>query len=230
MQMIPRSVNNESRWMVRWSRWWWWRWGRGRERGETMWRGGKGKLLTGKLLCECWRMIFHLRRREPWLCLRQDGTEAFNAEIKMLFFFFGAFFFWIFQSIYIYKTICKVDAVGRPPSAPNDEEQHQETTKQEMFALEFKQKCVWTLMKTWTCPCSVCPADDKTSGQTSRLRSRGRERHQGAQLLPLHGLGETGEQGGAATVQTQSRKFKPLHPPPPSTHSRDQEVTFCVAG
>lgn len=53
---------------------------------------------------------------------------------------------------------------------------------------------------------SLCPADDEASSKAAGLRSGGRERHQGPQLLPLHGLGETGEQGGAAAVQTQSCK------------------------
>ena len=53
---------------------------------------------------------------------------------------------------------------------------------------------------------STCPADDEASSETTGLWSRGGQRHQGAQLLPLHGLGETGEQGGAATIQTQSCK------------------------
>lgn len=53
---------------------------------------------------------------------------------------------------------------------------------------------------------SVHPADDETSREATGLWSRGGERHQGPQLLSLHGLGETGEQGGAATIQTKSCK------------------------
>ena len=56
---------------------------------------------------------------------------------------------------------------------------------------------------------SVRPADDEASSETTGLRSGGGARHQGAQLLPLHGLGETGEQGGAAAIQTKSRKSEP---------------------
>lgn len=56
---------------------------------------------------------------------------------------------------------------------------------------------------------SVRPADDEASRETTGLWSRGGERHQGAQLLPLHGLGETGEQGGAAAIQTKSCKSDP---------------------
>lgn len=56
------------------------------------------------------------------------------------------------------------------------------------------------------------PADDKASSEATGLRSGGRERHQGAQLLPLHGLGETGEQGGSAAVQTKSCKSESTEP------------------
>lgn len=58
----------------------------------------------------------------------------------------------------------------------------------------------------------VCTADDKASSETPGLWSRGGERHQRAQLLPLHGLGETGEQGGATTLQTESCKSVPAKP------------------
>ncbi len=56
------------------------------------------------------------------------------------------------------------------------------------------------------------PVDDEASSETTGLWSGGGERHQGAQLLPLHGLGETGEQGGAAAVQTKSCKSDPTEP------------------
>lgn len=48
--------------------------------------------------------------------------------------------------------------------------------------------------------------DDQTSGEATGLWSGGGARHQGAQFLPLHGLGEAGEQGGAATFQAESCK------------------------
>lgn len=56
---------------------------------------------------------------------------------------------------------------------------------------------------------SAFPADDKASSEATGLWSGGGERHQRAQLLPLHGLGETGEQGGAAAIQTESCKSDP---------------------
>lgn len=56
---------------------------------------------------------------------------------------------------------------------------------------------------------SVHAADDEASSKAAGLWSGGGERHQRPRLLPLHRLGETGKQGGAATVQTASCKSDP---------------------
>lgn len=75
-------------------------------------------------------------------------------------------------------------------------------------------RCIYTQTHT-ICPMFIYAnqpnlaflADDQTSWETPGLRTRGRERHQGTRVLPLHGLGKVAKQGSSTTLQTQSSKY-----------------------